>query len=73
MNNSVKLVINGNGSHLAPWHAKLGFTKICPIATTHSLTADGGIVPAMDVLILEASTFHDDSGHCLISKFRSSP
>jgi breast cancer 2 susceptibility protein len=47
------LVIHGNGSHLVPWHAKLGFMKTCPIATARSLTADGGMVPVMDIVVLE--------------------
>lgn len=46
-------MIHGNGSHLAPWHAKLGFMKECPIANMRSLTHDGGIVPLMDIVVLE--------------------
>ncbi|KAJ7597455.1 hypothetical protein C8J56DRAFT_320264 [Mycena floridula] len=51
--NSVKLLLHGNGSHLAPWHAKLGFLKPCPIATLHSVTPDGGIIPAIAITILQ--------------------
>ncbi|KAF5368607.1 hypothetical protein D9758_002203 [Tetrapyrgos nigripes] len=49
--NSVKLVICGNSSHLAPWDAKLGFQRAFNIATMHSLTPDGGLVPAMDLVV----------------------
>ncbi|KAJ7361422.1 hypothetical protein DFH08DRAFT_844079 [Mycena albidolilacea] len=51
--NSTNLVLSGNSSHLVPWHAKLGF-QISPwVATMHSLTADGGMVAAMDLVILK--------------------
>ncbi|KAJ8523365.1 hypothetical protein ONZ45_g224 [Pleurotus djamor] len=49
--NSVKLVISGNSSHLAPWHAKLGFQQGPFVSTLHSLTHDGGHVAVMDVVI----------------------
>ena len=38
------LVITGNGTHLAPWDAKLGFQRLPFIATLNSLTPDGGLV-----------------------------
>jgi breast cancer 2 susceptibility protein len=38
------LVITGNGTHLAPWDAKLGFQRRPFIATLNSLTPDGGLV-----------------------------
>ncbi|KAJ7170173.1 hypothetical protein C8R46DRAFT_225952 [Mycena filopes] len=51
--NSTNLVFSGNSSHLVPWHAKLGF-QISPwVATMNSLTADGGVVAAMDLVILK--------------------
>jgi breast cancer 2 susceptibility protein len=51
--NSTNLVLSGNSSHLVPWHDKLGF-QISPwVATMHSLTADGGMVAAMDLVILK--------------------
>ncbi|KAJ6575429.1 hypothetical protein B0H19DRAFT_1128649 [Mycena capillaripes] len=51
--NSTNLVLSGNSSHLVPWHAKLGF-QISPwVATMNSLTADGGLVAAMDLVILK--------------------
>ncbi|KAK7058475.1 hypothetical protein VNI00_002109 [Paramarasmius palmivorus] len=49
--NSVKLIINGNASHLAPWHAKLGFQQGPFIATLRSLSPDGGLVPVIDVVV----------------------
>lgn len=52
--NSTKLVIFGNSSHMAPWHAKLGFQKGPCISTLHSLTADGGVVSAMDLVVIKA-------------------
>ncbi|KAG5649854.1 hypothetical protein H0H81_001762 [Sphagnurus paluster] len=51
---SVKLIISGNSTHLAPWHAKLGFSPGPCISTLHSLTPDGGIVAAMDVVVVKA-------------------
>ncbi|KAI8990626.1 hypothetical protein BD414DRAFT_514365 [Trametes punicea] len=45
------LELSGNSTNLAPWHAKLGFVKEPFIATMDKLTADGGVVPAMDVII----------------------
>lgn len=48
------LRISSNGCHLAPWHAKLGFQAQPFIATLGSLTADGGLVPVMDVKIVKA-------------------
>ncbi|KIY73494.1 hypothetical protein CYLTODRAFT_416868 [Cylindrobasidium torrendii FP15055 ss-10] len=48
---SAKLVLCGNATHLAPWHAKLGFMKEYPIITMNSLTGDGGVVPSMDVVV----------------------
>ncbi|KAI6120654.1 hypothetical protein EDD16DRAFT_1705577 [Pisolithus croceorrhizus] len=51
---STTLVINGNSSHMAPWHAKLGFQKTPFIATLNSLTPDGGNVAVMVVEIIKA-------------------
>ncbi|KAG6889981.1 hypothetical protein C0995_012941 [Termitomyces sp. Mi166 len=51
--NSVKLVISGNSSHMAPWHAKLGFTPGPCISTLRSLTPDGGMVATMDVVVVK--------------------
>ncbi|KAF8215873.1 hypothetical protein K438DRAFT_1659158 [Mycena galopus ATCC 62051] len=51
--NSTNLVLSGNSSHLVPWHAKLGFQIAPSVATMHSLTADGGMVAAMDLVILK--------------------
>ncbi|KAM5535834.1 hypothetical protein V8D89_010452 [Ganoderma adspersum] len=48
------LDLSGNSTHLAPWHAKLGFVKDPFIATLDSLTPDGGRVPAMDLIITKA-------------------
>ncbi|TFK77416.1 hypothetical protein BDN72DRAFT_852512 [Pluteus cervinus] len=43
--NSTKLIISGNSSHLAPWHARLGY---------HKGVSDGGPVAAMDLVITKA-------------------
>ncbi|KAF8167376.1 hypothetical protein B0H34DRAFT_14333 [Crassisporium funariophilum] len=51
--NSTKLVLSGNSSHLVSWHAKLGFSRGPSISTLHSLTADGGVVAAMDLVIVK--------------------
>ncbi|KAI0368834.1 hypothetical protein BV20DRAFT_968597 [Pilatotrama ljubarskyi] len=45
------LELTGNSTNLAPWHAKLGFVKDPFIATLDKLTPDGGVVPALDVII----------------------
>ncbi|KAF8641071.1 hypothetical protein AX17_000715 [Amanita inopinata Kibby_2008] len=49
--NTTRLVLTGNSSHLMPWHAKLGFLQGPFTSTLHSLTADGGCVAAMDIVI----------------------
>ncbi|KAG6865765.1 hypothetical protein C0991_011962 [Blastosporella zonata] len=51
--NSVKLVLSGNSSQMAPWHAKLGFNPGPCISTLHSLTPDGGMVAAMDLVVVK--------------------
>ncbi|KDR85709.1 hypothetical protein GALMADRAFT_381677 [Galerina marginata CBS 339.88] len=49
--NSTRLVFSGNSSHLMPWHSTLGFMRGPCISTLHSLTADGGVVAALDFVI----------------------
>ncbi|PPQ69780.1 hypothetical protein CVT26_014168 [Gymnopilus dilepis] len=51
--NSTKLIFSGNSSHLMPWHAKLGFTRGPCISTLHSLTPDGGVIAALDFVIVK--------------------
>ena len=53
--NSTKLVLSGNSSHMVAWHVKLGFVMGPCVATLHSLTADGGNVAAMDVVVVKVS------------------
>ncbi|KAF8514762.1 hypothetical protein JB92DRAFT_2917724 [Gautieria morchelliformis] len=48
---SVQLILSGNSTHLAPWHAKLGFQNTPFVATLRSLTSDGGVVSLVDVII----------------------
>ncbi|OSD03321.1 hypothetical protein PYCCODRAFT_1444654 [Trametes coccinea BRFM310] len=48
------LELTGNSTNLAPWHAKLGFVKQPFIAIMDKLTPDGGVVPAMDIIITKA-------------------
>lgn len=43
--------LRGNGTHLAPWHAKLGFQETPYISTLNSLAADGGNIVLMDLVI----------------------
>ncbi|KZP25285.1 hypothetical protein FIBSPDRAFT_820691 [Athelia psychrophila] len=52
--NSTHLVISGNSSHLAPWHAKLGFRHGPCISTMHHLNGDGGAIAAMAIVIIKA-------------------
>ncbi|KAG1885542.1 hypothetical protein F4604DRAFT_1726659 [Suillus subluteus] len=62
------LVLTGNSSHMAPWHAKLGFQRSPFIATFNSLTADGGnvAVAAVEVIkihpIAYIEFFEDENG-----------
>ncbi|KAG2156582.1 uncharacterized protein EDB93DRAFT_1127388 [Suillus bovinus] len=62
------LVLTGNSSHMAPWHAKLGFQRSPFIATLNSLTADGGnvAVAAVEVIkihpIAYIEFFEDENG-----------
>lgn len=53
--NSTKLVIFGNSSHMAPWYTKMGFQRGPCISTLHSLTPDGGVVTAMDFVVIKVS------------------
>ncbi|KAI0297548.1 hypothetical protein B0F90DRAFT_1738028 [Multifurca ochricompacta] len=50
-NNKVELNITGNGTHLAPWHAKLGFQSRPAIATLHSISPEGGMVPCLELVV----------------------
>ncbi|KIK70645.1 hypothetical protein GYMLUDRAFT_150232, partial [Collybiopsis luxurians FD-317 M1] len=50
---STKLILSSNSSQLAPWHAKLGFQRGPFIFTMHSLTAEGGNVALMDLVVLQ--------------------
>ena len=47
----VELTISGNGTHLAPWHAKLGFQPYPAIATLNSLSSDGGMIPCLELIV----------------------
>jgi len=49
----VHLVLSGNSTKLAPWHAKLGLQAIPFVATLGSLTADGGAVPILDLIVTQ--------------------
>lgn len=53
--NSIKLVLSGNSSHMAPWHAKMGFQLGPFVSTLHSLTPDGGTVAVMDIVVIKVS------------------
>jgi breast cancer 2 susceptibility protein len=49
--NSSSIIISGNGTHLAPWHSKLGFKQKPSIPTSNSLTGQGGVVPLLFVTV----------------------
>jgi hypothetical protein len=51
--NSTRLVISGNSSHLAPWHAKLGFQTGPYISTLNHLNGDGGVVAVMAIVVVK--------------------
>ncbi|GJN87357.1 hypothetical protein Rhopal_000306-T1 [Rhodotorula paludigena] len=46
-----KLIISGNSTSLAPWHAKLGFQRAPFVAGLNSLSSSGGLVPLLDIVI----------------------
>lgn len=46
-----QLVISGNSTCLAPWHAKLGAARGPFVAGLSSLSSSGGLVPLVDVLV----------------------
>ena len=50
---TVRLVLSGNSTHLAPWHAKLGFQKERYISSLRSLSANGGLVSCIDVEVIK--------------------
>ncbi|KAH9170557.1 hypothetical protein EDB89DRAFT_1977284 [Lactarius sanguifluus] len=47
----VELIITGNGTHLAPWHTKLGFQPYPAIATLNSISSDGGMIPCLELIV----------------------
>ncbi|GAA5898352.1 hypothetical protein JCM8208_006954 [Rhodotorula glutinis] len=51
---SSTLVISGNSTSLAPWHAPLGFRREPFVAGLSSLSPGGGLVPLVDVVIERA-------------------
>ncbi len=51
----VELTITGNSTHLAPWHAKLGFQSYPAIATLNSLSPDGGMIPCLELIVTKVS------------------
>jgi breast cancer 2 susceptibility protein len=55
--NKVELDIAGNGTHLAPWYAKLGFQPRPSIATTHTLSPEGGMVPCLQLVVTKEGRF----------------
>ncbi|KAH9958901.1 hypothetical protein BGW80DRAFT_1372376 [Lactifluus volemus] len=62
----VELNLTGNGAHLAPWHAKLGFQQHPAIATLHKLSPDGGTVPCLELVVTKVYPiafleFHKDA------------
>lgn len=50
---SISLTLRGNATHLAPWHAKLGFQSSAPVAALRSLTGDGGSVPIVELIVVK--------------------
>jgi breast cancer 2 susceptibility protein len=46
-----RLVLSGNGTSPAPWDSRMGFQKHAFSASLRSLTADGGLIPSMEVTI----------------------
>lgn len=48
---SSSLTLTGNTTSLLPWDTKLGFSSRPFIACLSSLSADGGLVPVMDIVV----------------------
>lgn len=48
---SNSLQLFGNSTHLAPWHAKLGYQPHPFVSTLNKLTPDGGTVVLMNIII----------------------
>lgn len=46
-----QLMITGNSTSLAPWHAKLGFRPEPFIASLASISPAGGLVPLLDIYV----------------------
>ena len=53
---SIHLILFGNSTHLAPWHAKLGFHSSPFVATLGSLTSDGGAVSLTDLIVMKVNS-----------------
>lgn len=45
------LKLTGNSTHLAPWHAKLGFHSTPWTSTLRSLSRDGGVAAVMRLVV----------------------
>lgn len=66
--NSTTLLISGNSSHLLPWHTKLGLRPGPCISTLHSLTADGGVVAALDFVVIKVGYIYNSvSSPCVLT------
>ncbi|CAG8801360.1 29235_t:CDS:10 [Gigaspora margarita] len=50
-NSSICLEISANSTKLAHWDAKLGIGRFRSYALLHSLSPDGGFIPAIDVIV----------------------
>jgi len=62
----LELTIAGNGTHLAPWHTKLGFQPYPAIATLNSISSDGGMIPCLELIVTKVYPiafieFHKDA------------
>jgi breast cancer 2 susceptibility protein len=53
--NSTKLILAANSSHPVAWHTKLGFTRGPCISTLHKLDPHGGLIAALDLVIIKVS------------------
>lgn len=48
---SCRLVLSGNSTSLARWHARLGMQSQPYVSGLSSLSVDGGIITLMDIVI----------------------
>lgn len=58
------LSLSGNATSLASWDSRLGFHQTAMVATLRSLSADGGAIPCMEIVLTRLfPVAYVDAGH----------